>query len=66
MDVSYVGNNILLLLQGFVSRYVSENSTDMRHHVWPDIDIKPGDFDVGVIASFGHLIPKNLIEHFPQ
>lgn len=45
---------------------MAENSTDLVHHVWPDLDITPGKFDVGVIASFGKLIPKKLIDMFPR
>jgi methionyl-tRNA formyltransferase len=31
---------------------------------WP-FSVVPGDFDVGLVASFGHLIPKSIIESFP-
>ena len=44
---------------------MNENSSDMRHHVWPDVDIQPGEFDVGVVASFGKLLPKSFIKLFP-
>ena len=37
-------------------------------HQWPPDPInviKAGGFDMGIIASFGHLIPKKIIEAFP-
>ena len=36
-------------------------------HSWPTNTevIKKGGFDLGIIASFGHLIPKKIIEAFP-
>ena len=37
-------------------------------HSWPPDPsnvIKQLDFDLGVVASFGHLIPKNIIDSFP-
>ncbi|CAF1373724.1 unnamed protein product [Adineta steineri] len=38
-------------------------------HVWPNIDSliskSPVQFDVGILASFGQLLPKRLIESFP-
>lgn len=48
-----------------MNKYASENSGDMSLYVWPDVNINPGQFDVGVVASFGQLIPKRFIELFP-
>jgi methionyl-tRNA formyltransferase len=31
---------------------------------WP-FPAVPGNFDVGFVASFGHLIPKSIIESLP-
>ena len=33
-------------------------------HPWPP-DTSPEDFDLGVVASFGHLIPERIINQFP-
>ncbi len=37
----------------------------LRVHSWPPSDISSKDFDLGVVASFGHLIPKTTIDIFP-
>ena len=37
----------------------------IRVHSWPPSDISSEDFDLGVVASFGHLIPKATIDTFP-
>lgn len=36
----------------------------LRLRPWPP-DIVPGQFDVGVVVSFGSLLPENLISKFP-
>ena len=36
----------------------------LKIHNWPP-DIEPQDFDLGVVASFGHLIPRRIIDTFP-
>lgn len=33
-------------------------------HEWP-LRTSPGIHDVGVVVSFGHLIPKRIIDLFP-
>lgn len=35
-------------------------------HKWPPDVSKCKEFDLGVIASFGHLVPKKIIEAFPR
>lgn len=37
----------------------------LRVHSWPPSDFSSKDFDLGVVASFGHLIPKTTIDIFP-
>lgn len=38
-------------------------------HTWPNVDSliskSPVKFDLGILASFGQLLPKKLIESFP-
>jgi methionyl-tRNA formyltransferase len=38
-------------------------------HTWPNTDAfiskSPVQFDLGILASFGQLLPKKLIETFP-
>jgi methionyl-tRNA formyltransferase len=36
----------------------------LRLHEWP-LPLMPGTYDVGVVVSFGHLIPKRVIDFFP-
>ena len=51
--------------------YCTQNSID--YHLWSDLRTKKStnydnqfaSYDVGVVASFGHLIPSALIELFP-
>ncbi|BFZ19449.1 hypothetical protein BsWGS_22488 [Bradybaena similaris] len=39
---------------------------DLLGHEWPTQEVgKRHNYDVGVLASFGHLIPKKLVEAFP-
>ena len=33
-------------------------------HEWP-WQASPSSYDVGVVVSFGHLIPKRIIDLFP-
>ena len=42
-------------------------ANNLKMHTWPpDIDlIKQQQFDLGVVASFGKLVPRNIIESFP-
>ena len=50
---------------GFCKKY------NIKHYVWPEIKLNQSykelfkDFDLGLVASFGHLIPANLIQVFP-
>merc|ERR1711953_1599013 len=48
-----------------VTKFGSANN--LKIHTWPpDIDlIKQQQFDLGVVASFGKLLPRNIIESFP-
>ncbi|CAG0897390.1 unnamed protein product, partial [Darwinula stevensoni] len=39
-------------------------SEGLTVHPWPP-DVAKGRFDVGVVVSFGHLIPESLIDVFP-
>ena len=44
---------------------------NIKYHVWSEIKINKNykdilkDFDIGLVASFGHLLPSSLIEVFP-
>lgn len=46
-----------------VLKYAIDNNLTV--HRWPVTDID-NQYDVGVIVSFGHLIPKRIIEKFPM
>ena len=41
----------------------------LRAHIWPELDAllskSSTQFDLGILASFGQLLPKRLIESFP-
>lgn len=37
---------------------------NLKLHKWPP-SIGVEEFDVGIVVSFGHLIPKNIIDQFP-
>jgi len=39
-------------------------ATELSTFNWP-FSTLTGDFDVGLVSSFGHLIPQNIIESFP-
>jgi methionyl-tRNA formyltransferase len=39
-------------------------TTELPTFNWP-LHALPGDFDVGLVSSFGHLIPEHIIESFP-
>ena len=43
------------------------SANNLQIHTWPpDIDlIKQQQFDLGVVASFGKLVPRNIIQSFP-
>lgn len=38
--------------------------TELSTFSWP-CHAFPGDFDVGLVSSFGHLLPECVIESFP-
>lgn len=38
--------------------------TELSTFNWP-CHAFPGDFDVGLVSSFGHLLPECVIESFP-
>jgi len=48
-----------------VTKFAQDNNLNM--HTWPpDIDlIKQKQFHLGVVASFGKLVPRNIIQSFP-
>ncbi|CAG5118427.1 unnamed protein product [Candidula unifasciata] len=47
-----------------VTRYAT--LCDILGHEWPNVELgKRHHYDVGVLASFGHLIPKRIVEAFP-
>lgn len=45
-----------------VVKYCHEEGLPVRH--WPIIEDARG-FDLGVVVSFGHMIPDSLIQCFP-
>uniref|UniRef100_A0A3Q2ZZ51 methionyl-tRNA formyltransferase n=1 Tax=Kryptolebias marmoratus TaxID=37003 RepID=A0A3Q2ZZ51_KRYMA len=45
-----------------VRRFAEQNQ--LRVHSWPP-DVAEGQFDVGVVVSFGHLLRQRLINMFP-
>lgn len=46
-----------------VRRFAEQNQ--LATHSWP-LDVPEGHFDVGVVVSFGHLLPQRIISRFPQ
>ena len=54
--------------QGILDFCIKNN---IKYHIWSDIKINKNymeilkDFDIGLVASFGHLLPASLIELFP-
>ncbi|KAH9519937.1 hypothetical protein Btru_071305 [Bulinus truncatus] len=46
-----------------VTRYAA--LWDLMGYEWPISQIPNNSYDVGVLASFGHLIPKRIIDAFP-
>ena len=63
-----IPNNIcrtsLFFLQTQVKKYA--DVCGLNQFAWPlDTKLVKGRYDVGVLASFGHLIPKTLVEAFP-
>lgn len=46
-----------------VKKFAQESG--LKVHAFPP-NIQTGEFDLGVVASFGHLIPTNLINKFPR
>jgi len=50
------------VLQCVVRSYAQD--AGLKLHEWP-LRASPGTYDVGVVVSFGHLIPKRIIDLFP-
>ena len=46
-----------------VKRYCQQHK--IPHHNWPPDTTLCQKFDIGVVSSFGHMIPTNIIEAFP-
>jgi len=46
-----------------VKKFAQESN--LRIHSFPP-EIQCGEFDLGVVASFGHLLSSNLINKFPR
>lgn len=38
---------------------------DIKRIAWPLQDLRPGEYDLGLIVAFGHLIKKDLLNKFP-
>lgn len=53
---AYKGN------ENCLSKYAKENKITI--HQWP-LEIHNMKFDIGVVVSFGHLIPSHIIDSFP-
>ncbi|KAL7294811.1 hypothetical protein TKK_0011741 [Trichogramma kaykai] len=45
-----------------LTKYARKNKIPL--HVWPP-EISEGKFDIGIVVSFGHLIPEKIINKFP-
>ncbi|KAK2721778.1 hypothetical protein QYM36_003926 [Artemia franciscana] len=41
------------------------NKEELQSREWPVKDLKANEYDVGVVVSFGHLIPSRIISMFP-
>ena len=53
----------MFFLQSPVLRYAKQEKLHL--YKWPLPDLR-GHYDVGVIVSFGHLIPDDVINMFPR
>ncbi|ELU13226.1 hypothetical protein CAPTEDRAFT_167871 [Capitella teleta] len=62
-DVTYILIIEALTFSCAVGKYAMQ--AGIQGHVWPYVP-QPGAFDVGVVASFGHLLPAELINAFPH
>ncbi len=51
---------------GPVRRFSGQSGLALHHHPVPSSALSEGRFDLGVVASFGHLIPKRVIQAFPR
>ena len=51
------------LVSDFAVRQYAEKN-NLKIYYWPHCPT-PGKFDVGVVVSFGHLIPLDVIQAFP-
>lgn len=45
-----------------VIQYAEEKGINVKQ--WP-LEDNPQDFHIGIVVSFGHLIPLNIINSFP-
>lgn len=48
-----------------IKKFANQNS--LKCFGWPitDFDVKENHYDLGVVVSFGHLIPESIIKAFP-
>ena len=51
---------------GPVRRFSGQSGLALHHHPVSSSALSEGRFDLGVVASFGHLIPKRVIQAFPR
>ncbi len=51
---------------GPVRRFSGQGGLVLHHHPVSSSALSEGRFDLGVVASFGHLIPKRVIQAFPR
>lgn len=45
-----------------INKYAKDNN--LKLHIYP-CDVQENKFDIGVVTSFGRLIPENIINAFP-
>ncbi|KAJ8311563.1 hypothetical protein KUTeg_010918 [Tegillarca granosa] len=62
-----VVDNLEVVVPNFKKSEITKYAIDMGLviHDWP-IDVPYGRYDVGVVTSFGKLIPKKIIENIPH
>lgn len=46
-----------------VQKYAEKENIQI--HRWPLIDFENQNYDIGLVVSFGHLIPEDVINKFP-
>ncbi|XP_015116239.1 methionyl-tRNA formyltransferase, mitochondrial [Diachasma alloeum] len=71
LDREYRSNRLLARLEAVIAYKGEENAVikyakdhGIKVHHWP-IQNHLDDFDIGLVASFGHLIPSRVIKSFP-